>query len=100
MKKVAQHIVSWLDDYCSKAGTQGFIIGISGGVDSALTSTLCALTGRKTILLSMPIRQTKAEYGRAMNHIKDLKNRFENVESYDIDLTETFASFEEKCLLI
>ncbi len=95
-KKIAQHIVSWLDNYCSKAGTDGFIIGISGGVDSALTSMLCAMTGKKTILVSMPIRQTEAEYGRAMNHIKDLKKRFNTVESYDIDLTTTFTSFEEK----
>ena len=95
-EKVAQHIISWLDDYCSKAGTEGFIIGISGGVDSALTSMLCAMTGKKTILVSMPIRQTKAEYERAKNHINDLEKRFDNVVSYDIDLTETFTSFEEK----
>ena len=92
--EVAQQIVSWLDKYCIKSGTDGFIIGISGGVDSALTSVLCALTGKKTILVSMPIRQTKAEYGRAMSHIKDLEDRFENVESYDIDLTESFTVFE------
>jgi len=95
-KKVAQHIVSWLDDYCSKAGTSGFIIGISGGVDSALTSMLCAMTGKKVILLSMPIRQTEAEYSRAKNHIEDLTARFENVSSFDINLTDTFTSFEEK----
>ncbi len=95
-KKVAQYITSWLNDYCIKAGTKGFIIGISGGVDSALTSTLCAMTGKNTILVSMPIRQTKAEYSRAMNHIADLKKRFNNVKSFDIDLTETFSLFEEK----
>jgi len=95
-KKVAQHIVSWLDNYCSTARTDGFIIGISGGVDSALTSMLCAMTGKKTILVSMPIRQTKAEYERAKNHITDLEKRFDNVVSYDIDLTETFTSFEGK----
>ncbi len=95
-KKVAQHIISWLDKYCTKAGVNGFIIGISGGVDSALTSTLCALAGKKTILVSMPIRQTKAEYSRAMNHIADLKDRFDNVESFDINLTDTFSLFEEK----
>ncbi len=94
-EKVAKHIVDWLDTYCTNAGTEGFIIGISGGVDSALTSTLCAMTGKKTILVSMPIRQTKAEYGRAMNHIKDLRSRFKNVSSFDIDLTATFSVFEE-----
>ena len=72
----------------------GFIIGISGGVDSALTSTLCALTGKKVILLSMPIRQTKSEYERANNHIKDLKIKFKNVESLEIDLSSSFTEIE------
>lgn len=94
--KVAEHIKVWLEDYISSTGLSGFIIGISGGVDSALTSTLCAMTGKKVVLLSMPIRQTKAEYGRAMNHITDLKKRFPNVISFDIDLTSTFADFETK----
>ena len=96
INKVAPHIVAWLENYCSKAGTNGFIIGISGGVDSALTSTLCAMTGKNVILLSMPIRQTSAEYSRAKNHISDLSSRFDNVESFDIDLTDTFESFEKK----
>lgn len=68
----------------------GFIVGISGGVDSAVTSTLCARTGRKTILLNMPIRQTKAEYVRACEHIEDLTHKFSNVSSLEIDLTPVF----------
>ncbi len=95
-KEVGEHIVSWLKDYLNQSKTEGFIIGISGGVDSALTSTLCALTGAKTILLSMPIRQHQNEYDRASNHIKNLKERFPNVISYDIDLTSTFEEFEKK----
>lgn len=95
-QQVAQHITAWLSNYCDKAGLSGFIIGISGGVDSALTSTLCAMTGKKTIVLSMPIRQTSAEYSRAMNHIEDLKKRFDNVEYFDINLTSTFEEFESK----
>lgn len=95
-KEVANHITAWLSNYCDKAGLSGFIIGISGGVDSAVTSTLCALTGKKVLVLSMPIRQTEAEYGRAMNHINSLKERFENVEYFDIDLTPTFEEFESK----
>lgn len=93
---VAKHITNWLSTYATNAKVDGFVIGISGGVDSALTSTLCALTGKKTILLSMPIRQTKAEYTRAKNHIIDLEKRFENVSSLDIDLTSTFTDFEAK----
>lgn len=95
-KEVAKYITAWLSDYCDKARLSGFIVGISGGVDSAVTSTLCALTGKKVILLSMPIRQTSSEYSRAMNHITDLTQRFENVESLDIDLTSTFTDFESK----
>lgn len=95
-KQVAQHITAWLSNYCDESGLSGFIIGISGGVDSALTSTLCAMTGKKTIVLSMPIRQTSAEYSRAMNHIEDLKKRFDNVEFFDINLSSTFEDFESK----
>ena len=94
-KKVAQHIVSWLGNYCDSARAQGFIIGISGGVDSGLTSVLCAMTGKKVILLSMPIRQTQAEYSRAKNHIEDLTSRFDNVTAHDINLTDTFSEFEK-----
>ena len=92
--EIAKHITAWLSNYCDKAGLSGFIIGISGGVDSAVTSTLCALTGKKTILVSMPIRQSNAEYTRAINHINDLKKRFPNVQDLDLDLTATFESFE------
>jgi NAD+ synthase len=92
---VANHITAWLRDYCENAGLSGFIIGISGGVDSGLTSTLCAMTGKKTVLVSMPIRQTYAEYDRAKNHIADLEKRFPNVTSMDIDLTESFNQLEK-----
>lgn len=93
-QQVAQHITAWLSNYCDSAGLSGFVVGISGGVDSALTSTLCALSGKKTIVLSMPIRQTSAEYTRAMNHIADLKQKFPNVIAMDIDLTGVFSAFE------
>lgn len=96
-KEISEFITSWLRDYCNHAGQEGFIVGISGGIDSAVTSILCALTGKKVILLSMPIRQTTAEYARAMHHIDDLTARFPNVSALDIDLTSTFESFE-KCM--
>lgn len=92
--EVAKYITAWLSNYCDKAGLSGFIIGISGGVDSAVTSTLCAQTGKKTIIVSMPIRQSSAEYERAMNHIADLEKRFPNVVGMDIDLTAVFEAFE------
>jgi NAD+ synthase len=92
--KVKEYIVNWLTDYLNKSNVSGYIVGISGGVDSALTSTLCALTGKKVLLLSMPIRQTKAEFERANNHIENLKARFNNVTSIEVNLTDTFTQFE------
>jgi len=94
-EKIINHITKWLTNYCIESNQQGFIVGISGGIDSALTSTLCALTQKKVILLSMPIRQRKEEYDRALKHINTLKNKFENVSSIDIDLTTTFETFEK-----
>ena len=92
--KINNHIVAWLDAYCEKAGLFGFIVGISGGIDSAVTSTLCAQTGKKVILLNMPIRQTKAEYDRAQEHIEDLSKRFKHVSGLELNLTVSFESLE------
>lgn len=93
-KEIADHISIWLSEYCENAGLSGFVVGISGGVDSALTSTLCAMTGKKVIVVSMPIRQTAKEYSRAINHIESLKSKFTNVTSFDIELTDLFSEFE------
>jgi NAD+ synthase len=72
----------------------GFIVGISGGIDSALTSTLCAMTGKPTLIITMPIRQTSAEYNRAIEHIDDLKKRFPNVTGMEVNLTDIFEQME------
>ena len=97
---VSNHISNWLLEYCNNSKMSGFIIGVSGGIDSALTSILCANTNKKVILVNMPIRQTSAEYNRASNHISNLKSRFSNVESIEINLTNIFEeiekSFDEK----
>lgn len=92
--KIITHIANWLNNYCEESKQKGFIIGISGGIDSALTSTLCALTEKKVVLLSMPIRQRTEEYQRAIKHIEFLKKKYHNVTSIDIDLSETFEKFE------
>jgi len=73
----------------------GFIVGISGGIDSALTSTLCAMTGKPTLIVTMPIRQTSAEYERAIEHIDDLKKRFPNVSGMEVNLTSIFEQMEK-----
>jgi NAD+ synthase len=88
------HIVDWIKDYQNKNKIEGLVIGVSGGIDSALTSTLCALTGLKTLCLNMPIRQRKEQFDRASEHISWLKNKFENVNSINIDLTPFFEKFK------
>ncbi|MDX1652689.1 MAG: NAD(+) synthase [Brumimicrobium sp.] len=95
LKEVQEYIVNWLNEYCEETFLSGFVVGVSGGIDSALTSTLCALTGKTVVLVNMPIRQTTAEYTRAKNHIKDLENRFDNVRGVEVDLTPTFNQLEK-----
>jgi NAD+ synthase len=92
--KISSFISNWLNDYCEKSKLTGFIVGISGGVDSALTSILCANTGRETILLNLPIRQNEEEYIRAKDHIEFMKSNYSNTRSYDISLTATFKHLE------
>lgn len=92
--KDPKYIINWLRNYADKASVTGFVVGVSGGIDSALTSILCAESGKKVVLLNMPIRQTNAEYKRAHKHIIDLKSRYSNVSSYEINLSETFGLFE------
>ncbi|TAF85262.1 MAG: NAD(+) synthase [Flavobacteriia bacterium] len=92
MHTLAAHISNWLGTYLQTAHAKGFVVGISGGIDSAVTSTLCALTGAPTICLTMPIRQTKAEFDRAGEHMQDLQSRFANVRLQTIDLTPSFET--------
>src|SRR4051812_25503390 len=94
-KEVIDHIVAWLKDYSDRSNTNGFVIGISGGIDSALTSTLCAKTGKQVICLNMPIHQQKAEYDRGHEHIDWLRTQFKNVSSHEVELTTTFQAMEK-----
>lgn len=91
---VAQHIVDWLKTYASRAGINGFVVGISGGIDSALTSTLCALTGLDVLCVNMPIHQRKEQYNLGNEHIENLKSRFQNVRALEVNLTDTFETFK------
>ena len=93
-EKVANQIVNWLKDYAVNAKVNGFVIGISGGVDSAVTSTLCAMTGLKVLCVEMPIHQAESHVSRAREHIEQLKKRFKNVSSTEIDLTPIFDKFK------
>jgi NAD+ synthase len=93
-EQINQHIVTWLLDYATKAKVKGFVVGISGGIDSALTSTLCAQTGLPTLCVEMPIHQAKSHVNRANEHIDQLKKRFSNVWNERADLTPVFESFK------
>ena len=90
---VKNHIVTWLKDYVSESKTKGFVIGVSGGIDSAVTSTLGAETGLPLICVEMPIYQTDKEVNRAQKHIDFLKANYPNVTSERTELTGVFDSF-------
>lgn len=93
-EKVVDYIVNWLKDYAVNAKMDGFVVGISGGIDSAVTSTLCAKTGIRTLCVEMPIHQAQSQVSRGREHIKQLKERFANVTDVEVDLTPTFEAFK------
>jgi len=95
-KEVIQYITNWISDYSEKSNTNGFVVGISGGIDSALTSTLSALSGKPTLCIEMPIYQNKQEVERGRNHIKWLQENFKNVNSTELDLSNVLQSFKSK----
>jgi len=90
---VIDFISDWLNDYVNKSGTHGFVVGVSGGIDSAVTSSLAAGTGLPVICLEMPIHQDASQVSRARKHIESLKSRFDNVSSEHMDLTPVYEQF-------
>jgi NAD+ synthase len=94
VEKVNIQIVNWLKTYAENAKVNGFVVGISGGVDSAVTSTLCAQTGLSTLCVEMPIHQAPSHVSRGREHIEQLKNRFPNVSNIEADLTSVFEIFK------
>jgi len=95
IEKVNDHIVNWLKTYALNAKVNGFVVGVSGGIDSAVTSTLCAQTGLKTLCVELPIHQAASHMARKKEHISQLKNRFSNVESISVDLSNVFEAFKK-----
>ena len=91
------YIKKWILDYCKSMPNEAetLVVGISGGIDSSVTSTICALTGKKTIVLSMPIKQIKEQQDLSLRHQEWLKNKFKNVEGHLILLDNVFKSFEK-----
>jgi len=94
--KRIDYIKNWILDYCKTMPKEAktLVVGISGGIDSSVTSTICALTGKKTIVLSMPINQIKEQQDLSLKHQDWLKNKFKNVESYLVNLDDVFKSFK------
>ena len=92
----AQFISNWIKDYVEKMPTkaQSLIIGISGGIDSSVSSTLSAMTGIKTIVLSMPIKQKSSQHDLSLKHQEWLVKNFDNVEAHTLNLDKLFETFE------
>jgi len=90
------YIKNWILDYCKSMPKEAktLVVGISGGIDSSVTSTICALTGKKTVVLSMPIKQIKEQQDLSSKHQKWLKSKFKNVESHLVELDDVFKSFK------
>ena len=91
-----EYIKNWILNYCRSIPKEPdcLIIGISGGIDSSVTSAICALTGKKTIVLSMPIKQIKEQQQLSLKHQDWLKNKFKNIESHLVILDNVFKYFE------
>ena len=95
-KERIDYIKNWICDYCKSMPKEpdSLVIGISGGIDSSVTSAICALTEKKVIVLSMPIKQLKEQHKLSLQHQEWLKSKFKNVQSHLINLDEVFKSFE------
>jgi len=97
VEKRAKIIIDWINSYCDKTSfkPKSLVVGISGGIDSSVVSTLCALTKRKTIVLSMPIKQIKSQHDLSIEHGKWISNKYENVEHKILELENLFLNFEK-----
>ena len=97
VKKRAKIITDWINNYCDSSSykPKALIVGISGGIDSSVVSTLCANTGRKTIVLTMPIKQIKSQHDLSISHAKWLKQKYKNVEHHLLEMDKIFNSFSQ-----
>jgi len=93
-EKVAEHIIEWLKEYANNVHIKGFVVGVSGGIDSAVTASLCAKTGLSTLCVEMPIHQEENQVKRGRELIDTLKNKYKNVNATSVNLTATFESFK------
>ena len=91
VKYISNWIKSYVDQMPNKA--QSLVIGISGGIDSSVSSTLSAMTGLKTIVLTMPIKQKENQHDLSLKHQEWLTKKFKNVEAHTISLDKLFETF-------
>ena len=91
-----KYIKNWILKYCKSMPKEAksLIIGVSGGIDSSVVSTICAMTGKKVFAVAMPIRQLKIQHNLSLKHQRWLKKKFKNVETPVINLNKLFKSFE------
>jgi len=94
-QKVSDYIVKWLKNYSTTANVNGFILGVSGGIDSAVTASLCARTGLPVLVLELPIHQGENQVTRAQEFIQHLIKTYPNVSSQKVDLTSVFDAFKD-----
>ena len=95
-KQRIKHITKWIRNYARSAKIETLVVGISGGIDSSVVSTLCAETGLKTIVVQMPIRQNRKLDNRSSMQATWLLERYKNVTHVSMDLTPVFTAFEKK----
>jgi len=95
-KEKIKFISNWIDNYVKNmpVSAKSLVIGVSGGIDSSVSSTLSAMTGLKTIVLCMPIKQHKSQHDLSIKHKDWLIKNFSNVEGHVIELDQLFKSFE------
>ncbi len=96
-KAVISHIVNWIKKYIddSSGRISTLVVGVSGGIDSAVVSKLCAISGIKTIVLTLPIKSSDIEL--SLNHCHQLTKDHDNVTHFKLELTDTFNLFKNTC---
>lgn len=94
-KQRINYITKWIKNYATKNKIKTLVVGVSGGIDSAVVSTLCARTGIDTYAVCMPIRQSKHTHRLSLAHAQWLATTFENADNFTVDLTPTFKQFEK-----
>ena len=91
-----KYIKKWVLNYCKSMPSEAksLVVGVSGGIDSSVVSTICAMTGKKTFVVSMPIQQNKEQYNLSLKHQEWLKKKYKNIEPIIIPLDIIFKDFQ------